>query len=595
MVLVDDDGGETTAVPAVLVQNVDPTADITSDGPVGEGEPLTVTFVNIYDPSSRDRLSLMYRYDWNDDGDYEDINEHPGLDSSRTHIYVEPVPGGVCAELKDDDGNWVSAGCAPSQPTGDLDVKKSDGTLLDDNLELSPGGYVPLNNDDDDYDSFPDLQNVQVIGETDLVPLVLHPVNPATAGGKYHLLTVSGKISIYKNADKTGVVNLHTEFDPTQETTVYVGGTIKSDRAAGESVTLLWIKDDVVAELDQVRLTVYEVTGATNVPGYSRHTYAADVPGGTGGTWSATGGTAETCYAIGGLSCAFIHWGEGPVVGKAIFSPAAGFQVEREVNVVQIKLKAGATNAIAYGNRPGQNAVDGRYIVAHGEEVQPGVGVPGIAMDGKLTIETIAGPVVAGAMRGVKFMEMGFIQEAKLTRQHGNYDDASPPKRRISSAVDGVYHPDVHETSTWPWLNSANVRVRSFMKPLADGPVTDRAFEMRDTPQIPGTDSWLLPDDAGDQVDSFEIEDDFRVYFAARTVQAVNGSDQIYTIRATAAWEFNGSGTIDAGLKWAGVGAGNTGSGSFAEVTNGDSVAIVAGPTANQHARTATWRTENQP
>ena len=97
-----------------------------------------------------------------------------------------------------------------------------------------------------------------------------------------------------------------------------------------------------------------------------------------------------------------------------------------------------------------------------------------------------------------------------------------------------------------------------------------------------------------DLADKFAIEFDFNLYLGVRTVQDVNGSKDVYTQRGKAAWEFDGSGTINASGVWTQSGTGNTGSASFAEVANGDVVPVTTGTSLNTLFGTQTWTTENQ-
>src|SRR5262249_20096448 len=155
-----------------------------------------------------------------------------------------------------------------------------------------------------------------------------------------------------------------TEFDATQDTTVYVEGITKSASRAAEEVQLKWVKDSFSATLNRVRFTVYEVTGATDVPGYSAYNYQASIPGGGTGSWTATNGTVQSG---GSTNSATILWGAGAAVGKASFTPVAGFTVDREVNVVKVELEttAGANNQMTFGNPPTQNPGNPRQIISN--------------------------------------------------------------------------------------------------------------------------------------------------------------------------------------------------------------------------------------
>src|SRR5204862_177473 len=65
--ILDKDNGFTSSTTDVHVTNVAPTADLTNDGPVGEGSPATVSFSNQLDPSSVD-TAAGFRYEYHCDG-----------------------------------------------------------------------------------------------------------------------------------------------------------------------------------------------------------------------------------------------------------------------------------------------------------------------------------------------------------------------------------------------------------------------------------------------------------------------------------------------------------------------------------------------
>src|SRR6185503_15905396 len=64
--VTDDDGGTDTgdeSVRVVDVANVNPTATLGNNGPVGEGSPVTVTFTNQHDDSAPD-TAAGFRYEY---------------------------------------------------------------------------------------------------------------------------------------------------------------------------------------------------------------------------------------------------------------------------------------------------------------------------------------------------------------------------------------------------------------------------------------------------------------------------------------------------------------------------------------------------
>ena len=86
----------------------------------------------------------------------------------------------------------------------------------------------------------------------------------------------------------------------------------------------------------------------------------------------------------------------------------------------------------------------------------------------------------------------------------------------------------------------------------------------------------------------FHLVADFHMYFAVRTKMAVNDSNSIYTVRAKATWQFDGSGTVGnpplPPEVWSLTGKGNTGDLTFSEVHNGDRVPVTTGKYINDLA-----------
>jgi hypothetical protein len=139
--------------------------------------------------------------------------------------------------------------------------------------------------------------------------------------------------------------------------------------------------------------------------------------------------------------------------------------------------------------------------------------------------------------------------------------------------------------STAPWADSEGVVhppfliAKGFHAPAGD--TGEIEFDFYDSPAAPATDVMELGPFPLDQVDSFEIEWDFKLYFAVRTKEDKNGSAQVYTQRAVKDWEFNGSGTIDVFQVWTQTGMGNQGTGAFAIITSGSRVPVTTGTPFN--------------
>jgi len=256
-----------------------------------------------------------------------------------------------------------------------------------------------------------------------------------------------------------------------------------------------------------------------------------------------------------------------------------------EVNVVQVKLKGGTTNKIVYKNDLGQNGT----VIKSSESD---------AMEASLTIEKVIGPSVSGSTRGEQLVEIGFIQNGQFTRKHAIYDGFTPSKRRRSSLQDGTYYIDYYTSSpasTSPWYDSEGATGSGGFHQVPAGGSTNQSLNITDTPSVTATDSMSLTiDNVTDMADKFAIEFDFTLYFAVRTVQDVNGASGVFTQRGSALWEFDGTGDIDASGVWTQTGNGNTGAGSFTEITNGEVVPVTTGTPINSLFNSQTWVTENQ-
>jgi probable HAF family extracellular repeat protein len=505
--------------------------------------------------------------------------------------------------------------------TGNLGIVRSDGTELPHDQDVSPGGYVAVNNDNDDYKFDARGSTIQdkdkagpVVGERDLVPLKLHKVDPVTQGGKYRLVFTSPIIKLWRSADKTGPVScLVTEFDASHDTTVYVEGISESTAPAMETVGLRWVKGAEVVSADQVAFTVYLVKGPENVPGFSKYTYTGHIPGGATGSWTVTNGTIKEGTHT---NTAKILWAEGPVVGVASFTAAPGFKVDRRVNIVQVELKITGHSKLTYHNPPTQRAV--------GSPLIDSAVFPDHAEDAKFRVRTIVGPTVQGEMRGVKFMEMGFIQDGMFTREFGDFDGFAPPQRLQGSLQDGRFHIDyvtgrAGVASTAPWYDTTGLtadqksrNIGGFFAPAEDREFTDEDFSVSDTPFLAGVlTGQIAPGDPASgvpgkplslkiggttaQVTRFGIQFDLNLYFAVRTKEAINDSEKVYTQRAKAAWQFDGSGNVNAAGKWTQTGTGNTGDARFAEEMNGSEVPVTTGTAINKLFDTETWRSGPRP
>jgi hypothetical protein len=483
-----------------------------------------------------------------------------------------------------------------SGPVGDVNFIQSDGSELPESLKRSPGGYVPVNDDNDNYQF--DAQGNQVLdlnkngpieGEHDLIPLILHKVDPVDFGGTYRLC-FGGDIRIWRTPDKTGeILSGKTEFDATQDTTVYVEGVAGSYGAATDSVTLAWFYGTGVWLLDAVDVTVYKIAGPQNVPGLAAYTYKADVPGGANGSWSADGGSVQSATA----TEAKILWLGGPFVGKVAYTPNpnVGFTGQRDVNVVLVDFDFAREKDIKYAdpvlNPPKQDPAEERVILAVSSTTF------GNAMEGKINVKRVEGPTVDGVMRGVRFIDMGFIQDGRYTWKHADFSRGGQPakyrrKSNLEAGEAGAFSLDITDPgllATPPWVSNG-----AYLKMGPDDerrPFQSRDVPVTDTPGPAATDrtNIFASDNLNYFANSYNILMEFKLYFAVHTTDAQNGAEKVFTQRATANWRFDGSGpvtTVGTSAQWQRPDtAKNSGDAKFTEVVNGEPVPVTTGDPLN--------------
>ncbi len=342
--------------------------------------------------------------------------------------------------------------------SGKLGIIGSDDnkTELSETDKVKMGGYVPLNNDNDDYrfnGNTPVVDSDETDatpGENDMIGLTLHAIVPKEVGGTYRLRWDSG-IKLWRTKDKSplnttpptpALVDANTEFDATVDTSLYVEGVTDSTTARDAHVHLDWLsppqKDaqgnvllgpdgkpvrTLAEDLDVAPFTVYKVNGPTNVPGYARYSYMATVPGlTTPGTWAAEGGSVSSTTG----NTAQILWGAGGGdVSFADFSPNVRFMCKRDVNVVQVELDLVASQAQNLGNVSQENIgyATGTYIASN---------IKGAAMSAKVTVKEIKGVLVNGVYRGEKYIRLGFIQNIDVEKNRGVFNKFTPPQDYVS-------------------------------------------------------------------------------------------------------------------------------------------------------------------
>jgi len=315
---------------------------------------------------------------------------------------------------------------------------------LPEEQEESPGAYVPLNNDADAYDHYDGQSHDDrdapgaIPDEDDLLPIWLREIQPWTAGGTY-TLHVTGNVRVWANADRSGLKEEGSTFDATVETQLYVegyssgAGTISVDWSNGTQQ---------LANADALTVNVFDWIGPLNVPDYSKYDYLArgGEPGASG--WLDPGGgiTDSITQLPEEWEQITIKWNGGPQVGKAVYQASQGYIWDLNVNVVQVTV--GNPDLPAQPFAPGTPFDAGTRTVRQTDRKAIASGtVTGLSWQAKVTLN---GPEQG---RGVKFMRVGFVQNADDTRLTGTYGDQGPV---LTSDLQGQSFLDCSEQSTAP-------------------------------------------------------------------------------------------------------------------------------------------------
>ena len=476
-------------------------------------------------------------------------------------------------------------------PHIDLDAKTIEhnvptGDLADD-LEDSPGAFLPVNNDDDDYDAWnsPDyLQSGAIAGESDLLPIVLRRIQPSTVGGWYQL-HIPANVRVWRNPDRTDLVEELTTFPAAAEDeTLYVEGC-----QAGSSVLSLdwWNESQRIDGADAVAVTVFSWGGPLNVPDYSKHWYTASwaTAGPPDSRWiDAHGGTLVDPYDGQNIDYTDILWSAGPAVGKAVYQAHPNYIWDLEVNVVEVIIEPPDVG----------NAFNGGTVVDNGTILDGGTLwkhvtlVPGTDWAAKVSLN---GPLDD---RGVKFMRVGFVQDAHVGAYHANYDTES---LSLTSSIESQAFLDCDQGATPPYYSTVPEAVFFDPDPAPPPPQQPRKTKTISESDAPSAGPPLTFDQgatveiADDVVDSMNLAFLFQVYVTARTIDGRNGASDIYTVRARGDWSLNGSGTIQPteAYEWTGGGAGVTVPAGWTAVTDGSEPLRKAGPLFADALNSDTW------
>jgi hypothetical protein len=437
--------------------------------------------------------------------------------------------------------------------------------------KLTPGAFVPLDNNDWDYDGVPDLKDQHgVVGDHYLLPMKLRAVAPVN-GGHYTMeiavpLGNPLPVRIWGNADRTDLLSSRAgaPFVLPIGKTVYIEGV-----AEGYAQLILGVPDKagVMSYSQALAVSVFTMDGALDVPGGGTYNYTGDNPG---GQWiTPTGSSAP--MGISNPNSVWIKWDNTAEVGFANYEASPDYIWSCGVNVVSFDV---VESYLVYTGTPyqrGENIHSGSLSDPLHAGVQAGA-----------TIVT-TGPVVDGVQRGVQYIDFGLIQDETFTAAYADFQDGD---RNVFIHQGEKYADYVRGWATTPpwtqtWIGAGE---RAY-----DASGTGQAdLSWYDSPNTVFTDTFK--DSHGSPATQANILDNFHAFIAAHTrygllpgqTGAVNGSADVYVAEAEATWYFDGSAPIVNGVaNLANVRCG--GDNSFGSPAD---VPVTTGPSANSILQT---------
>ena len=467
-----------------------------------------------------------------------------------------------------------------------------------DSPETLPGAFLPLNDDDDDYDAnrTPDYQQREqagpIEGENDLLPIALRPVEPLSTGGTYYL-NILGGLRVWEYPDRTGEVNSWLDpnassFNATVPTLLYVEGISEGPG----SITLVWENQPYSHNwfADTVDFTVFRWQGPLNVPDYSIHEYTAwgtrweDSTGmGHSGKWlSPVGGSVPTIPGAynpfdsvaddeAWPNSIFIHWQGGPQIGKPVFEAHPDYVWDLDVNVVQIVVESPDSNP-AWQTNP--------EMPESGIPVpQPGTGIllqtvrterplvaPPLGVEWRAKVDLI-GPDRGVSHRGEKEMRIGFIQTVEFMLTRGTYQSG----KSLVWDIEGNSYLDVPEACKPLYSDHVGATLDA-----SRGDEYPKEIVSGDSPCWGVPYNYECAGGGGDRLDYMDLVWPFNTYVIARTSDPRNGASTIYTPRAVGSWEFDATGDITVSefdnLHWTQTGCGLTVPAGWTPLTDGKQV-----------------------
>jgi hypothetical protein len=281
-------------------------------------------------------------------------------------------------------------------------------------LQDSQGAFVPLNDEDDAYALTTGNQLIADTAQTGAIAndaFLMPVVIKGTVGVNYNLL-IPNNIRIWQQPNRTDeVLGMPLTVAANGYLKLYVEGI-----SVGSGIVDLQADDGggEYGSADQLKITVFEIDGAQNVPGSSTDGYSAKgaMLGASNSGFlpqQTTGGAMSPPINGNGGGSANVKWNNVAEVGHVAYQPAPDYLWEYAVNVVQISI---TDPTLATPGTVGQstNPLTGALLPT----VSSTTAFP-FAMSAGANLAMLA-PVVTYAgvaqNRGINFMDVGYIQNS---------------------------------------------------------------------------------------------------------------------------------------------------------------------------------------
>ena len=458
----------------------------------------------------------------------------------------------------------------------DLDaIRVADGAavgLLTDQREEAVGAFVPLNDDDDDYDagnSKDHTQNGAVAGENDLLPMVLKPVEPLDLGGHYTVKTTGTDLNVYRDPYRAEKLLAGEPLDATQETVFYV----EADALGGEpEVRVDWEKEGETPQidLDRVKVNVFDLNGPLNVPEFGTYRYnyttqkdtePATLP--EGASWGTAAGGQEQLVE-GKPASVDVRWGRGPATGRVSFKVNDDYEWGIDVNVVRVDVRAPNNGTFT----PGRQSQHGtRFTVVNNPPDHRNDFFTGVS-SGTLTSWSPYRPTSNGMTlraeviltgpaggRGTKFVEVGFVQNLEVKTLTASYKNAAGGSRTRTSDLQGEKGFDQIDNQRGLWYDSSSDAIHDGGADGAQGSIFSG-----DSPAM-AVPLFLSDGGVGFRLDKLNLRWNFDLFVAARSTderyskinEAEEGDEAddddrrgvTYATQSLAEWRWDGTGTFN--------------------------------------------------